>query len=220
MITNDRQEKERADARNALEEYVYDMRGKIQECGELYRYISDTSREKFLSELDRVENWLYEEGEDCERHVYKERLDILKRDSDPIKVRHEEYQNQPNAFEQLGHSIQMTQKLIDDHDKGDERYDHLTEAEIKRISETVNKAAAFLSDGLAKLNKTPCYEDPIIKLADIRNEIDILANCVKSISDRPKPKSDNPPTEEIDENVIKQNGGKNEKSAEDKMEVE
>ena len=39
LIANDKMEKERADARNAVEEYVYEMRGKVNEAlGEYFAH--------------------------------------------------------------------------------------------------------------------------------------------------------------------------------------
>lgn len=46
MIANDKQEKERVDARNALEEYVYDLRGKISSNEELSQYVLPQDKTK------------------------------------------------------------------------------------------------------------------------------------------------------------------------------
>ena len=78
MIAEDKQEKERIDARNALEEYVYDLRAKLQEEDQLATFIGDTEREKLCQELDETENWLYEEGEECQRQIYADRLARLR----------------------------------------------------------------------------------------------------------------------------------------------
>lgn len=78
MIANDRQEKERIDARNALEEYVYELRGKLSSEDELASFVSEMDRSTLINQLDQMENWLYEEGEDCNRQVYAEKLASLK----------------------------------------------------------------------------------------------------------------------------------------------
>lgn len=78
MIANDKQEKERADARNALEEYVYELRGKLGAEEELGMYVTESDRSELLQKLDSMENWLYEEGEDCNRQVYVDQLATLK----------------------------------------------------------------------------------------------------------------------------------------------
>lgn len=78
MVAEDRQEKERVDARNALEEYVYDLRSKISEEDQLYTFILDAERESLCRTLDDTENWLYEEGEECQRQIYSDRLARLR----------------------------------------------------------------------------------------------------------------------------------------------
>lgn len=78
MIAEDRQEKERVDVRNALEEYVYDLRSKLSEEDQLATFITETDKEALCRILDDTEIWLYEEGEDCQRQVYSERLMRLK----------------------------------------------------------------------------------------------------------------------------------------------
>jgi heat shock protein 110kDa len=87
MISNDRREKERLDARNALEEFVYEARGKIQEDGNLHEYVDETTREELIRILDDLEIWIYEDGENCEREVYKNKLQELHQKTDPIRDR-------------------------------------------------------------------------------------------------------------------------------------
>ncbi len=94
MINNDLQEKERVDAKNALEEYVYDARGKLQEDGLLFENVEEFTREQICRQLDDVENWLYEDGENCEREVYKNKLNEMRQKTDAIQVRHDEYAGQ------------------------------------------------------------------------------------------------------------------------------
>lgn len=78
MIATDRQEKDRIDARNALEEYVYDLRGKLSSEDELATFVNENDRNSLFHHLDDMEKWLYEEGEDCNRQIYFEKLSLLK----------------------------------------------------------------------------------------------------------------------------------------------
>jgi molecular chaperone DnaK (HSP70) len=77
MISQDKKEKERSDAKNAVEEYVYDMRGKI-DGGDYEKYSDDKTRQKLLNDLQTTEDWLYDEGSNQEKNVYVERLRSLK----------------------------------------------------------------------------------------------------------------------------------------------
>jgi molecular chaperone DnaK (HSP70) len=77
MISQDKKEKELSDAKNAVEEYVYDMRGKL-DGGEYVKYSDDKTRQKLLNDLRITENWLYDEGVNQGKNVYLERLKSLK----------------------------------------------------------------------------------------------------------------------------------------------
>lgn len=61
---------------NAVEEYVYEIRGRIHE--ELEQFISESDKDKFVIQLEDTENWLYEEGEDCKKQIYLDKLAELK----------------------------------------------------------------------------------------------------------------------------------------------
>jgi len=78
MVASDRQEKDRVDARNALEEYVYDLRGKLSSEDELATFVNENDGNSIFHHLDDMEKWLYEEGEDCKRQIYVDKLGLLK----------------------------------------------------------------------------------------------------------------------------------------------
>ena len=55
---------------------MYDLRSKLYE--ELEKYVAEKDRTELSKELNDTENWLYEEGDDCIKQVYLDRLDLLK----------------------------------------------------------------------------------------------------------------------------------------------
>lgn len=232
MIANDRQEKERIDARNALEEFVYEVRGKIQEDGELSAYVEQDDASKICLQLEDIENWLYEDGENCERVVYKDKLIALHQQTDPIRVRCEEYNGHEQAFTELGHTIQLTYKAVEQFRAKDPKYDHLTETEILNITEAAQKAQKWYEEARSKLVSIRKTQDAPIKVADIRHENQTLATCTNSVLNRPKPKPPTPPADNSKEQQSQQNGGDQAKDqqeqsteqpknfTEDKMDVE
>ena len=73
----DKKEKERSEAKNLVEEYVYDVRDKLS--NEYEQFITEESRASFLQVLDETESWLYsDEAEDQMKSVYVDRLNSLK----------------------------------------------------------------------------------------------------------------------------------------------
>uniref|UniRef100_A0A182IL77 Heat shock 70 kDa protein 4 n=1 Tax=Anopheles atroparvus TaxID=41427 RepID=A0A182IL77_ANOAO len=196
MIANDRQEKERIDAKNALEEQVYEVRDKIQEDGSLHAYIEPQEASEICRELEETENWLYEDGESCEKGVYKERLDKLRARIDPVRIRCDEYNGHEQAFTELGYSIQQTLKAVEQYRAKDPKYDHLTETEMINITEAAQKAQKWYEEARSKLVGARKTQDPPVKLADIRHETQTLTTCTNSVLNRPKPKPPTPPADQ------------------------
>lgn len=194
MIGNDEKEKERVDARNALEEYVYEMRDKLSEEGSLSSYIQDEQRNNICQQLNDLENWLYEEGEDCENEIYRSKLTELHNQTDPIKSRSFEYANQGSAFNDLGHAVQMARKQINEFRTNAAKYDHITEVEIINVSEATDRAQRWLEDNSGRVANTSKFVDPPVRVSDIRNELQTLTACVNSVMNRPKPKAPTPPS--------------------------
>lgn len=193
MIGNDEKEKDRVDARNALEEYVYDMREKLGEEGALSTYIETNQRQNICQQLNDLENWLYEDGEDCENEIYRSKLSDLHKQTDPIKARSFEYENQPNAFNDLGHAVQMARKSVNEFRTNTAKYDHITEVEILNVTEATDRAQRWLEENSGRVANSSKTIDPPVRVTDIRNELNTLTGCVNSVINRPKPKAPTPP---------------------------
>ena len=76
MQSSDKLEKERMDAKNNVEEYIYDIRDKLG--SKLKDFVLEADSEKFSSLLYSTEDWLYDEGEDQLKQVYVDKLAELK----------------------------------------------------------------------------------------------------------------------------------------------
>lgn len=193
MIENDEREKERVDARNALEESVYDLRDKFSEEGALAQYIENGRRQTLVQNLNELENWLYEDGEDCSCEIYRGKLQELHSQTDPVKERCYEFEQQPQAFRELGHTIQMARKSVDEFHSKNPKYDHITETEKLNVSEAADRAEKWLNDHSGRLQNNQRTIDPPVRIHDIRSEIQTLSTCLNSVLNRPKPKPPTPP---------------------------
>ncbi|KAI8041006.1 heat shock 70 kDa protein 4 isoform X2 [Drosophila gunungcola] len=222
MIGNDQKETERIDAKNALEEFVYDMRNKLQ-GGALERFIVEAEREAIVAQLNDLENWLYEDGEDCERETYTSRLQGLHQKTDPIKQRASDYEQGPAAFDELKNSIAIARLAVAEFRKGVPKYDHLTETEFINIAETADKAQKWLDANLSKFTQSPRTADSPVQVSAVRQEVHTLNACVSSVINRAKPKptpakTATPPKD--GEANAEQNGGEPTASSGDKMDVD
>lgn len=187
MVSNDAKETERIDAKNALEEFVYEMRNKLQ-GGPLERFVVEIERDAICSQLNELENWLYEDGEDCDRDTYVNKLKALHNQTNPIKERANDYELCPGVFEELKHAINNARAAVNEYKKGSPRFDHLTETEFINIVEHADKAQKWLDTNMAKFAQSPRTVDSPVKVSDIRHEVQTLNTCVNSVINRPKPK--------------------------------
>ncbi|KAJ2950678.1 hypothetical protein O0L34_g8937 [Tuta absoluta] len=193
MQAQDRQEKERADARNALEEYVYELRGKLSEGEALHEFVDENQRNKLVGQLDSLENWLYDEGEDQNRQVYSDKLTELKTEGEPIKQRRLEFELRPGAIDDFALSIQLVNKAIDQFKSGDAKYAHLSDADMQKVVDASKSALAWLESARQTLAHAPKHLAPPTTTHQIRQERQNFESTVNPVLNKPKPKEKTPP---------------------------
>lgn len=198
MVAADRQEKERIDVRNSLEEYIYDMRGRISSEEDLAPYIVDADKENISKQLEDLEIWLYEEGEECVKNIYAEKLDLLKSVGEPIKRRKVEYTTFPSVKEQAVQLILKAEIDIDAFYRGSEQFNHLDTAEVDKLVETLKNAKQWLEEKAAQVSASPLYKDIPIKLDEFVREKHSIEENVSKVLYKPKPapKVEPPPPKE------------------------
>ncbi|XP_056302021.1 heat shock 70 kDa protein 4a [Danio aesculapii] len=200
MIMQDKLEKERNDAKNAVEEYVYEMREKLH--GVLENFVSEAERDSFSLKLEDTENWLYEEGEDQQKQVYIDKLAELKKLGDPIQSRYIEAEVRPKAFEELGRQIQLYMKVVEAYKAKDELYDHLDELEMVKVEKHVNEGMTWMNNKINLQSKQSLSQDPAVKVQEIQAKTKELYSACNPVVTKPKPKVE-PPKEET---TAEQNG--------------
>ncbi|TNN84183.1 Heat shock protein 4L [Liparis tanakae] len=185
MIIQDKLVKEQNDAKNAVEEYVYDLRDKL--CGIYEKYITEDDSNRLTLMLEDTENWLYEDGEDQPKQVYEEKLDALKRLGQPIQDRHREHEDRPRAFEELGRKLQIYMKSVDSYKQKDERYLHLSAEEMSVVERCVKEGMGWMNSRLNAQSKLGVTQDPVVKVADIIAKIEELEDVCNPRINRQKP---------------------------------
>uniref|UniRef100_UPI0037E95F6A heat shock 70 kDa protein 4L n=1 Tax=Semicossyphus pulcher TaxID=241346 RepID=UPI0037E95F6A len=213
MIIQDKLVKELNDAKNAVEEYVYDLRDKL--CGMYEKYITEEDSNRLTLMLEDTENWLYEEGEDQPKHVYEEKLDALKRFGQPIQDRHREHEDRPRAFEEMGKKLQLYMKFVDCFKQKDERYLHLSAEEMSTVEKCVSENMVWMNGKMNAQSKLGITQDPVVKVADIITKIQELEDVCNPVINRPKPTVEEAP-EVNDQNNGAHNGPTAKQGAEGK----
>jgi heat shock protein 4 len=184
MYSNDKLVLDTEDRKNALEEFIYDQRSKLDER---YRpYAKADEKEKYLAALNEQEEWLYsEEGEDAKKSAYVERLEKVQKLGQPIMFRWRENEDRPKAASALRDTIAMFNEAVQG---GDAKYEHLSDDDRTKVLEKCATVEKWLSDNLIRVQEQPKDADPKITTAEMnKNRDDVLYTC-NPIINKPKPR--------------------------------
>lgn len=154
-------------------------------------YVLESDRDQICSQLNDIENWLYEDGEDCDRDVYVKKLTSLKERTDPIRERAQDFENCPQAFADLKQAIHHGRSAYNEFKKGATKYDHLTEAEFLNVCEATDKAQHWLDSRLSSFSTASHTDSSPVKLSEIEHETQAVNSAVNSVITRPKPNPTN-----------------------------
>ncbi|KAL0973751.1 hypothetical protein UPYG_G00210450 [Umbra pygmaea] len=207
MIMQDKLEKERNDAKNYVEEYVYDMRDKLH--GILEKFVSESDRDILSLKLEDTENWLYEDGEDQPKQQYIDKLAELKKLGQPIQERYIESEERPRAFEEMGKQIQMYMKIVEAYKTKEEQYDHLDEADVNKVDKMVNEAMIWMNSKMNQLSKQSLAVEPAVRVREIQAKTKELYSACNPIVTKPKPKVELPKDDKAGEQNGPVNGQEN-----------
>jgi molecular chaperone DnaK (HSP70) len=227
LVLADKNLNERIDSRNALEEYIYDWRNKI-ETSEYQKFIDHQLKEQFSNELKENQKWLMDDEDSDEiqsKTVYQDRLNNLRsKYSNAILFRIRESENRSPFLEQLGRSIQMGYKLLENEEQVDG---------IDKLKEQLVGAQQWFDDTHSKLSNLDLTQNPPILVSSIQSKTDELNNAYKQIYERiqklrhereeQEKKAKQQQTEKMETNDLNQNGNTtstNEEISKESMDVE
>jgi len=191
MSKQDKDEADRLNAKNSVEEYIYDIRGKI--CDELEGFMLEDDRNQFSLELEDAENWLYEDGEYAEKPIYSAKLTALKSKGEAVKKRRKEFQERPEAINQFGQCMQLAQKAVDSFKAGDEKFNHLDSLEVEKVQKAIIEKQDWFNRMCADIAKLDKTNDPPVLAAQFIQEKESFWHMASNILNKSKPKVEPPP---------------------------
>merc|ERR1719411_1879622 len=191
MNNQDKAEADRLVAKNNVEEYIYDIRGKL--CEELEEFMLEEDRNKYSMELEDAENWLYEDGEFVEKPEYQRKLSELQVKGEAAKKRRLEAEQRPEAINQFGQCLQLAQKVVDAFRAGEEKYNHLDVADVDKVQKAIGEKQEWFSRMCAEIQKLQKTSDPPVLASQFLQEKDSFWQMASNILNKPKPKLEPPP---------------------------
>jgi len=172
------------DRKNALEEYIYDTRGKLDD--RYAPFVQESEKSALLAALSEAEDWLYtEEGEDSTKSVYTARLDTLKALGDPIAKRYQEHEERAKSVYLLRETLNT---YLAQATSTDDKYSHIDEADKQKVVEKCVMEEQWLKDMEARQGERAKNVDPVLKNEQVLKKRDEVIYFAAPIMSRQKPK--------------------------------
>ncbi|KAG2501566.1 hypothetical protein HYH03_000072 [Edaphochlamys debaryana] len=182
MQAADRLQEETNERKNALEGYVYELRNKLSDA--YAPFIKPADREALSAQLNAMEDWLYDEGEDTTKSVYIAKLDELKAKGAPVERRYAEDQTRASALEQL-RSVASSYLALARSDKP--ALAHIGADDRATVTKECEAALAWLSEREALQKQLTKADEPAILTADINKKRETVERVCKPIMTRAPP---------------------------------
>ena len=186
LLSQDHYQAEKANCKNALEEYVYEMRDRVD--SHLSEFFQEAARNKFKTDLEKMDNWLVDDDTQEEPSVYKNNMRDLRDQGDPGMMRYREFQDRPGAFNLLGQSLVRYGKFLTEFKAGNEQYSHLKLEDVEKVEIVVNEKQSWLEEQLQVHHSLLTYQSPKVTATEIIANAKMLEDIAQPIISKPIPK--------------------------------
>ncbi|KAK9064183.1 hypothetical protein SSX86_015563 [Deinandra increscens subsp. villosa] len=168
LVQQDIKVEDAKDQRNTLESFVYDTRSKLS--GAYRSHVKDSEKELITTNLQKTEDWLYEDSDDESEQDYTGRLISLKKLLEPIENRY----NEEIAIAKATNSLKICIAKYHSH------ADSLPDDKKERVKKHCGEAEEWLRNTISQK-----HSSPKTLLTEINHVINVVESTCESII-RPK----------------------------------
>jgi len=197
LMAQDRRECERQDAKNTVEEFVYEQRDKM--CEQFSDFATDGEKSKISAKLTETEDWLYDEGEDEKKEKYVEVYNDLSGMVGPIHSRYAEFNARKAPIDTLSSKTVQVRKFLDKYSAADDSVAHIDKDDVAKVTAALAETDRWFNEKLNAVKNLKKNEDPTVFAANFKSKHDELVNKVERIMTTPKPAPPPPAEEKVEE---------------------
>jgi len=182
MTAKDQLIEETNDLRNELESFMYETRDSLNGWGP---YCTEADRSSLSSQLDELENWLYDEGSYAEKPVLVEKLAGFRAITGRIETRRKAEEGRPAACQKLSHQIEQYRSFAN---TTDAKYEHISDEERQKVRDKCTETAGWLNEMQTQQGALNSYDDPVLTPEMIDGKLKSLNGTCRPVTRIPKPK--------------------------------
>jgi len=185
MQLQDKSIAETSAARDQLERYVLEMRGRIESQNDLAKFGTESEIDNFRAKLEAEDDWLSsDDGFEGTKQEFKKRHGDLLVVGGPMVSRKFELEQRPAAVEMMKKMVAHYQAFAA---TTEEKYAHITQEQKNVVNEKCNQVDQWLCNELIKQERLPFNVNPCLTKAIIQAKCKELDSVCKPVLNTPKP---------------------------------
>merc|ERR1719319_1492245 len=183
----DRSVMETAEAKNELESYIYDTRGKFDDLyDEIEKIATEEQKEAALKPLSESEDWMWEvESEDESAGLFKNRLRQTRKLADEILERLSEFEKRPETISEAQNLIEAAKGGLQ---QLEEEMTWVPEDDRNKLKEKVETYEKWLTEKMEAQEKLADTESPAFKCKSVLKRAEEFTKLKDRLLKWPKPK--------------------------------
>lgn len=179
----DRSVRETADARNALESYIFESRNRLSEEKNVEKVSTEEEREEFVTILTEAEDWIWDVEKES-AGIYKSKTRKLKEIGNEIFQRADEITARPAAIDAAGKTLGQ---LLESVEMLRVNYSWVNSTEIDKLEEKTTNAEKWLNEKIEEQDEKSLLEKPAFLSYEVYYKIEPIVEFAKKLLSRPKP---------------------------------
>ncbi|CAO3649389.1 unnamed protein product [Cunninghamella echinulata] len=161
LDTKDNLRREREDAKNNLESYVYRTLDFLYD-DVVETVSSEEQREELREKLSETSDWIYDEGEHADTKAYINQLNTLKALENPITYRRQEFIQRDKTFEIVPKSVGLVTMYVEGIRKTPEEERYHTEEELEKALSVAKAAEKWHEEKLEQQLALTPLDNPVL----------------------------------------------------------
>ena len=187
LRARDELKREKADARNSLEGYLYDVRNKLADQEEAAALVStEAQRGAVLAAVEAADDWMYDEGRDVAASVYQGKTGEIRALAEPIFLRMKEGPGglREAAVEAGRKNVGEIQALVK---KWNVTMPWLSANDTAPLLEEAERVAAWLDEKEAAQATTPGHEAAVFLSTEVEPQLKKMKETARRLARKPAP---------------------------------
>ena len=172
-----------ARARNELESYIFESRGKLENSKKVKKVSAEKERKIMLEKLNEAEEWLWEVQQESES-IFKSKTRSLRNLGDAMFTRAKELELRPKSIDAAGKAIGQLYEYVDLLKRN---YSWIKSEEIDELNDMTKRIELWLNNKIEEQELLTARDDPAFLSSDVEKRILPALDFANKLLNKQKP---------------------------------